>query len=101
LGQIDQGWRENLTGALAHEIFRLKFRSTGLCSGFFTLLTGLGQSFHGFGRDREHFLCEDAEGQLKAFVIAVPFLRPGDVPIIPESSEGYLARIREFYRRAT
>jgi exonuclease SbcD len=44
---------------------------------------------------------KDTNGSVKAIVVAVPFLRPADVPIVPESSDTYLAGIREFYRRAT
>jgi len=44
---------------------------------------------------------KDASGSVKGIVIAVPFLRPADVPIVPGSSDGYLAGVREFYRRAT
>jgi DNA repair protein SbcD/Mre11 len=44
---------------------------------------------------------KDANGSVKAIAVAVPFLRPADVPIIAESCDGYLAGIREFYRRAT
>jgi len=44
---------------------------------------------------------KDASGSVRVIVVAVPFLRPADVPIVSESSDGYLAGIREFYRRAT
>src|SRR5262245_49099368 len=44
---------------------------------------------------------KDAKGCVRAIVLAVPFLRPADVPVVPESSDSYLAGIREFYRRAT
>jgi exonuclease SbcD len=44
---------------------------------------------------------KDVSGSVKVIIIAVPFLRPADVPIVSESSDGYLAGIREFYRRAT
>jgi DNA repair protein SbcD/Mre11 len=44
---------------------------------------------------------KDANGCVRAIVLAVPFLRPADVPAVPESSDSYLAGIREFYRRAT
>jgi len=44
---------------------------------------------------------KDADGSVKAIVLAVPFLRPADVPVVPESSDRYLAGIREFYRQAT
>ena len=44
---------------------------------------------------------KDVNGSVKVIAIAVPFLRPADVPVISESSDGYLAGIREFYRRAT
>ena len=43
---------------------------------------------------------KDASGNVKGIVIAVPFLRPADVPMVSEASDGYLAGIREFYRRA-
>jgi DNA repair protein SbcD/Mre11 len=44
---------------------------------------------------------KDANGCVRAIVLAVPFLRPADVPAVPESSDSYLTGIREFYRRAT
>jgi exonuclease SbcD len=44
---------------------------------------------------------KDAHNSVKAIAIAVPFLRPADVPIVPETCDAYLAGIREFYRRAT
>jgi exonuclease SbcD len=43
---------------------------------------------------------KDANGIVKAIGVAVPFLRPADVPIVLESTDSYLAGIREFYRRA-
>jgi DNA repair protein SbcD/Mre11 len=43
---------------------------------------------------------KDANGCVRAIVLAVPFLRPADVPAVPESSDSYLTGIREFYRRA-
>src|ERR1700746_487795 len=44
---------------------------------------------------------KDAHANVKAIAIAVPFLRPADVPVVPEACDSYLAGIREFYRRAT
>lgn len=43
---------------------------------------------------------KDANGHVAAIAIAVPFLRPADVPEVPESSDFYLDGIRELYRRA-
>ena len=53
--------------------------------------------------DYQKFLIpiKDANGNVKAIALAVPFLRPADVPLVPESCNGYLAGIGEFYRRAT
>ncbi len=42
---------------------------------------------------------KDSAGQVKAIALAVPFLRPSDVPEVPESSDFYLDGIREFYSR--
>jgi exonuclease SbcD len=43
---------------------------------------------------------KDANGDVSAIAIAVPFLRPADVPEIPGSSDSYLDGIQEFYRCA-
>ncbi len=43
----------------------------------------------------------DHSGQIQAIVLAVPFLRPSDVPLIPEAADPYLDGIREFYRQVT
>ena len=43
---------------------------------------------------------KDANGQIAALAIAVPFLRPADVPEVPESADFYLDGIRELYRQA-
>jgi exonuclease SbcD len=40
-------------------------------------------------------------GETKAIAVAVPFLRPSDVPVIAGASDPYLDGIRELYRRAT
>lgn len=41
----------------------------------------------------------DAEGKVAALALAVPFLRPADVPEVPEAADAYLDGIRELYRR--
>ncbi len=43
---------------------------------------------------------KDADGHVAAIAVAVPFLRPADVPEVPESSDFYLDGIRELYRCA-
>ena len=40
-------------------------------------------------------------GEVAAIAIAVPFLRPADVPEVPEAADFYLDGIRELYRCAT
>jgi exonuclease SbcD len=40
----------------------------------------------------------DAEGKVAALALAVPFLRPADVPEVPEAVDAYLDGIRELYR---
>jgi len=41
----------------------------------------------------------DDSGKTQALAMAVPFLRPSDVPLIPEAADPYLDGIREFYRQ--
>jgi len=41
----------------------------------------------------------DDSGTIQAIVLAVPFLRPSDVPLIPEAADPYLDGVREFYRQ--
>lgn len=43
----------------------------------------------------------DASGSVQVIAVAVPFLRPSDVPVIPEAADPYLDGIRALYRRAT
>ena len=43
----------------------------------------------------------DAAGKVQAIVLAVPFLRPSDVPVLPDAADPYLDGIRALYRRAT
>ena len=43
----------------------------------------------------------DAHGNVGAIAIAVPFLRPADVPDVPGSPDSYLDGIREIYRCAS
>ena len=44
---------------------------------------------------------KDPNGCVKAIVLAIPFLRPADLPTVPDPSDAYVDGIREFYRRAT
>jgi exonuclease SbcD len=41
---------------------------------------------------------KDAQGEVRALALAVPFLRPADVPVVPEAADAYLDGIRELYR---
>lgn len=41
------------------------------------------------------------KGEFKAWCIAVPFLRQGDTPELPEGKSGYVAGVEAFYREAT
>lgn len=43
----------------------------------------------------------NATGAVEALVLAVPFLRPSDVPAIPDAKDPYLDGIKELYRLAT
>ena len=43
----------------------------------------------------------DSHGRIAAFVLAVPFLRPADVPPIPDAADPWLDGIREVYRQTT
>ncbi len=43
----------------------------------------------------------DASGRIAALALAIPFLRPADVPEVPEATDAYLDGIREVYRAAT
>lgn len=43
---------------------------------------------------------KNARGEVAALALAVPFLRPADVPALPGADDCYLDGIREFYRRA-
>jgi len=43
----------------------------------------------------------DRHGQVCAIVLAIPFLRPSDVPVIADVTDPYLDGIRELYRRTT
>lgn len=53
--------------------------------------------------DFEKFLVplRDANNRVQGIVIAVPFLRPSDVPLVSGASDAYLDGIREFYRAVT
>ena len=43
---------------------------------------------------------KDASGKAGALAVALPFLRPSDVPEMPDSPDSYLDGVRELYRRA-
>jgi exonuclease SbcD len=43
----------------------------------------------------------DKDGQIQAIVLAIPFLRPSDVPAIANSTDPYLDGIRDLYLHAT
>lgn len=53
--------------------------------------------------DVERFIVplRDSSGSVAAFALAVPFLRPADVPEVPGAADAYLDGIREIYRAAT
>jgi exonuclease SbcD len=40
-------------------------------------------------------------GDVEGIALAVPFLRPSDVPFVPDAADPYLDGIRELYRRIT
>ncbi len=44
---------------------------------------------------------KNAAGQVEALAVAVPFLRPADVPLLPAAADPYLEGIKELYRLAT
>lgn len=43
----------------------------------------------------------DADDNVTALVLAVPFLRPSDVPLLPNAADPYLDGVRELYRQVT
>ena len=45
-------------------------------------------------------LCDSA-GDVAAILLAIPFLRPADVPLSPHAKDPYLDGIRELYRQTT
>jgi len=51
--------------------------------------------------DPEKFLVplKDDAGQVQAIAMAVPFLRPSDVPLVNNAADPYLDGVRELYRR--
>ena len=44
---------------------------------------------------------QNSAGETEAIVMAVPFLRPSDVPVLPNPGDPYLDGIRELYRQVT
>jgi exonuclease SbcD len=53
--------------------------------------------------DLQKFLVplKNRAGLIEAIILAVPFLRPSDVPLLTEASDPYLDGVRELYRQAT
>ena len=53
--------------------------------------------------DLQKFLVplKNADGAIQAIVLAIPFLRPSDVPLLPAAADPYLDGVRELYRLAT
>ena len=53
--------------------------------------------------DPEKFLVplEDHSGEVRAIAMAVPFLRPSDVPLVNNAADPYLDGVRELYRRTS
>ena len=53
--------------------------------------------------DLQKFLVplRDSGGKIQAIVLAIPFLRPSDVPLIPDADDPYLDGIRKLYRLVT
>jgi len=53
--------------------------------------------------DLQKFLVplKNRAGLIEAIILAVPFLRPSDVPLLTEASDPYLNGVRELYRQAT
>lgn len=43
----------------------------------------------------------DSNGVIRAIVLAIPFLRPADVPLLQDAADPYLDGIRELYRQVT
>ena len=44
---------------------------------------------------------KNRDGKIEAIALAIPFLRPSDVPLLTEASDPYLDGIRELYRQVT
>jgi len=53
--------------------------------------------------DLQKFLVplKNRKGTVEAIVLAIPFLRPSDVPLIADAADPYLDGIRELYRQVT
>jgi DNA repair protein SbcD/Mre11 len=66
-------------------------------------VVGTVRRFENGDIDYEKFLVplKADDGTVQAIAIAVPFLRPSDVPLLPVAQDPYLDGIRELYRRAT
>lgn len=60
----------------------------------------VGRSSEGISVDRLVLPLKDRQGRIGAWCIAMPFLRPGDVPRIEDASDPYAAGIEALYRQA-
>jgi exonuclease SbcD len=63
--------------------------------------TPLKPAAPGLDVDRMVIPVLDSTGHIAAFVLAVPFLRPADVPALPNAADPWLDGIREVYRQTT
>jgi exonuclease SbcD len=55
------------------------------------------------GIDYQKFLVpiRNDQSQVSGIIMAVPFLRPSDVPLVPDAADPYIAGIRELYSQVT
>lgn len=66
-----------------------------------TVVGAASSTAHGaLATDRLVVPLRDREGEIAAWCLAVPFLRPGDVPQIDTSGDPYLEGVRQLYQRA-
>lgn len=65
-------------------------------------LVGTPLKSHGPGLDLDRMLIpvRGVSGEVEAFVVAMPLLRPADVPVIPGAAYPWLYGIRAAYRQA-
>lgn len=74
----------------------------GLLESFRIHVVGTPLKSHGPGLDLDRMLIpvRGVSGEVEAFVVAMPFLRPADVPVIPGAADPWLDGIRAAYRQA-